>query len=118
LPIQERLQQLTLEQAGIQASMEIERQYALENPLDAVAYGRFCDSARARLAQLDQEEAHQNDQLRIEQDRLMRVYQEQKVLEIYRDRKQQQALEEEEIQDQKQRDEMMLLRFGRPKSMS
>lgn len=105
-PIQERI--ITIEEriVFLKDAKATERAYSDLNPLYNINFLQYAAMIDAQVEQLKGELAEQEKLLKIEQDRLARIFQDKKVLEVYRERKLTRAKEALEKWEQDQMDEL------------
>ena len=115
-PIQEKIQGIEERIDFFKSEKERERAFSDLNPLVNINYLQYAETIDNQIRQLIEELKKQEHLLKIEQERLSKIFQDKKVLEVYRDRKIEQAKRALEEWEQKELDELGL-RLSRQESV-
>lgn len=105
-PIQERILGYEERIEFLKDAKATERAYSDLNPLYNINFLQYAAMIDGQVTQLSAELDEQVRLLKIEQDRLARIFQDKKVLEVYRERKLSRAKEALEKWEQDQMDEL------------
>lgn len=107
-PIQERIQALEERVHFLNEDKAKERAFSDLNPLVNINYLQYAETIDIQVKQLHVDIKEQERLLKIEQERLSKLFQDKKVLEVYRDRKLEQEKQALEEWEQKELDELSL----------
>lgn len=99
--------------AVLQGNLKFEADRARTDPMLTLHYGRYAQGVERQMAKLKAEHADNLMRLKREQDRLVLLFKDQKVLEVYQDQQHEKKAHEQDARQQRHMDELAA-RLKRP----